>query len=154
MFNVLEMEASHTVLGNPLVAPQWLTTETVDNQIDPALRSNTFASCHLVLTFSCNGDTHTDRSSNKSSTWLTSHSKDGSKLASSDDKDKDQVEGWGATNRQESTHPGKSVQIFGFLLISLQVLLVNPCSTVQFGMFHLLWSSSLTSRMMKKMSWP
>lgn len=154
MLNVLETEVSHTILGNPLVAPWQLTIETVDNQIDSALCFNTFASCHLVSTFGHNEDIHTNRSSDKSSSWLASHSEDGSKLASSNDKDKDQIEGWESTNQQKSSHLGKSVQIFRFLLISLQILFINSYSTVQFGMFHLLQSSSLTSHMTKKMLWP
>ena len=71
----------------------------MDDQIDPALHSNiSVASRHLASTFGHNGDTCTDRSSDKLSTWSTSDSEDGSELASSDDEDKDQVEDWGATN--------------------------------------------------------
>lgn len=88
----------------------------MDDQIDPALHSNiSVTSCHLASTFSHNGDTRTNRSSDKLSTWSTSDSEDGSELASGDDEDEDQVEGWGATNRQESTYPGKSVQILWIL---------------------------------------
>ena len=115
MLNVLETEPLRIALSNPL-APCRLTTEIVDNQINPALRSNiSVASRHLASTFGRNGDTRTDRSSNKLSTRSMSDSEDGSELASGDDEDEDQVEGWGATNRRESTHPGKSVQILWIL---------------------------------------
>ena len=88
----------------------------MDDQINPALHSNiSVASHHLASTFSHNGDTRTNRSSDKLSTWSTSDSEDGSELASGNDEDKDQVEGWGATNQRESTHPGKSVQILWIL---------------------------------------
>ena len=88
----------------------------MDNQIDPALHSNiSVTSCHLASTFGRNGDTRTDRSSNKLSTRSTSDSEDSSELASGNDKDEDQVEGWGATNQRESTHPGKSIQILWIL---------------------------------------
>ena len=137
MLNVLETEPSHIALSNPL-APCQLTTEIMDDQINPALRFNiSVASCHLASIFGRNGDTCTDRSSDKLSTWSTSDSEDSSELASGNDEDKDQVEGWGETNRQESTHPGKSIQI-------LRILTHRPAGFARESLQHSpVWHASL-----------
>ena len=99
MLNVMKMGSLQVLFNNPCFVPRQAPAGILDHLIDPALLSD---HCSRNPT-SRYEDSHTNEDTDKLSGMSTSRNHRDS-LALDDDGDG--VDGWGATNQRETTHPG------------------------------------------------
>lgn len=110
MLNDVGTGSLQQFVGNSRFTPRQSPAEIPDEMIDPALRYDR----GLHQSTSQNDDGQSDDSSRKSSAMSTSDRYERDRPVSDDEEgDREEVDGWGATNRRETSHPGTLFHIAG-----------------------------------------
>jgi hypothetical protein len=98
MSNVTGTVFPQQLLGDPRFTPRQSPAEIPDEMIDPALRS----------------DRGLQQSTSQDAGGQSDDSRESSAMSNDEEGGDQQVDGWGVTNRRETSHPGTLLHVAGF----------------------------------------